>query len=273
MPSVALVVLIAALTALAGSRIQLGATMTPATLPWDLADAARRQITIVTGQAAVAVTSLVLLVTLVRGQTGVASESFNTVVVMILIAFFSFIGIAVQFANLPIEGGTEGTTVPRWLYVIATTQSYRTLFLSWLALKPLVDTFGLHEPAAVLSWVLGTTALAGWLLAASGIYRIGILRGNVVFVAPVIGIGAALALRLILGQSAFGLGISADDVLGLTLLLFALNVVGFTINGFAPISWASTRGAGLIERWASLYTLVDFQASVTALALIWLALV
>src|SRR5205823_7988950 len=101
----------------------------------------------------------------------------------------------------------------------------------------------------------------------------GILHGSAVFVAPVIGIGAALALRLGLRVSGFGLAISADDVLGMTLLRFALNAVGFTINWAAPISWASTRGARLIERWAPLYTLVDFQASVTALALLWLALI
>jgi hypothetical protein len=227
----------------------------------------------VTGQAAVAVTSLVLLVTLVRGQEGVATEAFNTVVVMILIAFFSFISTAVQFASLPIEGGTEGTTLPRWLYMIASTQHYRTLFLAWLALKPLVDTFGLHEPAAVLTWVLGSAAVTGWLLTASTAYRIGILRHREVFVAPALGIAAALAARLALRQSPLGLSITAQDALALTVLLLVLNGLAFTIAWLAPIAGASTAGTRLIERWAPLYTLVDLTASATALALIWLALV
>jgi hypothetical protein len=67
-------VLVVAITATAATW--LGRRTRPDLSPtgWDLADAARRQIPLLSEQAAVAITAVVLLVTLVRDRSGVANE-------------------------------------------------------------------------------------------------------------------------------------------------------------------------------------------------------
>jgi hypothetical protein len=244
-------------------------------LPWDLGDAARRQITILSGQAAVSITILVLLVTLVRTQPGAAGINpgrFNTTIAMILIAFLSFVGAAIQFVNLPTEGGSEGTALPRWLYLLASNQHFRTLFLAWLSLKPLVDTFGLQEPALILSWVLGSAAMAAWLIVASVAYRMGVLRRREAFGAATAGLVVALVLGLVLRAGPLA-GHEPDAVLALTLELFGLNVIAFLCSALVPILITARGGPLAFERYSPLWALLDLQASVVVLALIWLMLV
>ena len=250
--------------------------VSPAVLPWDLADAARRQISILAGQAAVAVTVLVLLVTLVQRSTAAATpagnaQAFDTTVAMVLIAFLSFVGAAIQFINLPIEGGTEGTTLPRWLYLLASTQHFRTLFLAWLALKPLVDTFGLHQPALILSWVLGSAAMAAWLIIASVAYRLGILRRREAFGSTTGGLVVALAVGAVLRLGPLA-GHQPDAVLTLTLELFALNVIAFLCSALVPLAIGGARGEAAFARYAPLWAQLDLQVSVAILGLIWLML-
>ena len=270
MPALAVVVVIAAVTATLRGRLRPAVVPDRVVLPWDLADAARRQITILSGQAAVSVTSLVLLVTLAHNQPGVEQGAFNTVVAMVLVAFVSFVGAAIQLVNTPIEGGVEGTLVPRMLYLAASFQHYRTLFLGWLALKPLVDTFGLHQPATVLSWILGSAALAGWLVVASVAYRSGVLHHLEAFIAPAVGAVVAIVAGFGLRQAGLiGHDGAAEAVLALTLGLFVLNVVAFTVNALGPIVAMDPRGTPWFARLAPAYALIDLQASVVILALIW----
>ena len=279
-PGAAVAILVVALaigggTAGAWIRRPPAPPTSPARLPWDLADAARRQITILSGQAAVAVTALVLLVTLVRQSTGagsattIAGQSFNTTVAMVLIAFLSFVGAAVQFVNLPIEGGAEGTDLPRWLYLLASNQHFRTLFLAWLALKPLVETFGLHEPATILSWVLGSVAMAAWLIIASVAYRLGILARREAFGVPAAGLAVALAAGVVLRLGPV-VGHEADAVLALTLGLFGLNVVAFLCSALVPLALEGRAVPQSFGTAGRLWALLDLQASVVILALIWL---
>ena len=272
---VGVTVVIAVVTAGIRTARPVPRPVSPATVPWDLADAARRQISILAGQAAVAVTVLVLLVTLVQrsgsATVAVSSGAFDTTVAMVLIAFLSFVGAAVQFINLPIEGGTEGVALPRWLYLLASNQHFRTLFLAWLALKPLVDTFGLHEPALILSWVLGAAAMAAWMILASVAYRIGILRRREAFGSAAAGLAVALGIGLALRLVALA-GHQADAVLALTLELFGLNVIAFLCSALAPLAIADRRGAAAFERYSSLWAQLDLQVSVAVLALIWLML-
>jgi len=243
----------------------------PERTPWDLADLARRQITILSGQAAVAITSLVLLITLAHNSPDVQSGPFGTLVIMVVVAFISFVGDAIQFMILPDER-PENRSVVRGLFQVGALQEYRTLMLLWLALKPLVDAFGLHEPAATLVWLLGGTALVGWLGVASSGYRLAILRKRPAFVVPTIGVVIAAVGAIALRLGPISASAASDAVLWLVIGCWFLNAIAFVYAALAPVVAESEGGRRWIDRYAPVYSLTDLTASVALLAVLWVML-
>jgi len=247
-------------------------------IPWDLADLARRQITVLAGQAAVAVTAVVLLVTTLQRGTEPPNPAFETVLAMFLVAFLSFTGAAVQFALLPVEERTEGSMLPRFLAEASGIQHYRTLFLAWLALKPLVDAFGLVDAGRLLEWLLGGAAFAGWLIVASLSHRMGFLSAAEAFVMPTVGVVLAVVAGVVASAaSASGVdpggtipsGGGAEAALFLTVVIFGMNAVTFAAHALAPVAWKRGWAAGRADVLARVYLLVDLQATVVVLSLIW----
>ena len=84
------VVVAASVSVAAWARRNVHIELSP--VPWDLADAARRQITLLTAQGAVAVTALVLLVTF-SSRTVVQRDSFDTVVVMLALLWITLVNV------------------------------------------------------------------------------------------------------------------------------------------------------------------------------------
>jgi len=239
--------------------------------PWDLADVARRQIPMLSGAAAISITAIVLLVTLVRNQSTTESPAFDTVLTMFLIAFISFVALAIELVFMPLEGGVEGESLPRLLSTIAGVQHYRTLLLAWLALKPLMDTFGLEAPATLLLWLLGVAALAGWLIVSSICSRMGMLRPREAFVLPVIGISLGWMFSLaVFGRPGGGSG--TENLLALTLAIFVLNTMTFGAHALLPMLHRHRSGVRWIEHFGHTYVLFDLQATVVAISLLWHAL-
>lgn len=272
MTAIGLVAAIVALTAGVTAWLGRHERIDPGAIPWDLADVARRQITLLSGQAAVAITAVVLLVTLVRDQGSVETESYDTVLAMFLIAFISFIGLAIGFTLMPLEGGVEGPLLPRPLSTVGGIQHYRTLFLAWLALKPLMDTFGLDAPATLLAWLLGMAAVFGWLIVSSMATRMGVLRPREAFAMPVAGLALVVLVGLasvVGGDAVFAM----QDVMALTLVVFLLNALTLGTQALAPMLHRDRRTAGWTESLARPYILVDLQTTVVTIALLWLALV
>jgi len=247
-------------------------------IPWDLADLARRQITVLAGQAAVAVTAVVLLVTTLQRGSAPPNPAFETVLAMFLVAFLSFTGAAVQFALLPLEDRTEGSLLPRFLAEASGIQHYRTLFLAWLALKPLVDAFGLVDAGRLLEWLLGGAAFAGWLIVASLSHRMGFLSAAEAFVMPAAGVLLAVAGG-ILTTTVFAPGADpsgtitpgggAEAALFLTVVIFGMNAVTFAAHALAPVVWRRGWASRRADVLARVYLLFDLQATVVVLSLIW----
>jgi hypothetical protein len=146
-------------------------------LPWNLVDVAGRQITVLGGLAGFAVTSIVLLVTFGRDRPGAATQSFDAVVTMFLVAFFFYVGTAVIMGYMP--GDDELNPLrPRVQFVLATTLQYRTIFLGWFALSPLMVTFDLEVPAQALQWLLAMSAVVGTLFTGAVFERVGVLEAR-----------------------------------------------------------------------------------------------
>lgn len=236
--------------------------------PWDLADVARRQIPILAGQAAVAVTGVVLLLTLARGTEAGATPAFDAVIAMLLVAFLSFIGTAVQLTFVPPETGRDGPVLSRSMAMLSGNQHYRTLFLMWLALAPLVETYGLDRPAKLLAWLLGMAALAGWLIVASAIHRAGVLRWWEAFLMPTVGIALTIVFSLAIPG---GTPTRFADIIPLTLAIFLLNALTMTFHSLAPVVFGNGKWERLRDLVCRNYMLADLQATVVILTLLWLS--
>lgn len=121
--------------------------------PWILYDTAKSHVAIIGGLAGFAFTGVVLVVTLARDRPGVADHSLEIVIVMFLVAYLWWVGNAFLISYIP-HDETSGELVPRVHFSLASTIEYRTVFLSWFALLPLLEANGLGRLAYVLYFLL-----------------------------------------------------------------------------------------------------------------------
>ena len=114
--------------------------------PWIVDDTAKMHVGIMGSLAGFAFTGVVLVVTLVHDRSGAAGSSLDTVIVMFLVAYLWWVGNAFLISFMP-HAGTSGDLMPRVHFSLASTIEYRTVFLSWFALLPLLEANGLGRLA------------------------------------------------------------------------------------------------------------------------------
>ena len=239
--------------------------------PWLLADTAKLHVTIMGGLAGFAVTGIVLLVGLAHGRSDIAAASFDTVVVMFIVAYFYYVGNAFLISYLP-HPGTSGDLVPRVHFSLASTIEYRTLFVSWFALRPLLDTYGLHRPADILAVLLPLSLAIGSVVLAMAADGLGLMRLKETYVSA----GVATTLALIYAgivQLVAPNASTANSALYLTIVIFCINGAGFSLAALTPLS---PRYAGLerfYERHGRHIVIADMQLTTVALTFLWLAVV
>ena len=112
--------------------------------PWLLADTAKLHVTIMGGLAGFAVTGIVLLVSLARDRTGIAQTSFDTVLVMFIVAIFCINGAGFALAALtplsPRYPGIEGFDERHGRNIVIADMQLTMLSLAflWLAVVGIV---------------------------------------------------------------------------------------------------------------------------------------
>ena len=110
--------------------------------PWALDEVSKLHVGIVGTLAGFAFTAVVLVVTLARDTSAVEKIALDTAIVMFLIAYLYWVGSAFLISYLP-HARTSGDFVQRVHFSLASTLEYRTVFLSWFALLPLLQANGL----------------------------------------------------------------------------------------------------------------------------------
>lgn len=143
--------------------------------PWIVYDTAKGHVGIMAGLAGFAFTGVVLIVTLARDRVGLAESSLDTVIVMFLVAYIWWIGNAFLISYLP-HGDLSGDLVPRVHFSLASTIEYRTVFLSWFALLPLLEANGLGRISHILYFLLPASLLFGSVLISMAADGLGLLR-------------------------------------------------------------------------------------------------
>lgn len=225
---------------------------------------------IMSGLAGFSITGLVLILTLTRGGAA-ASDAFDTVVVMLLVAFLFYIGNAILISYLP-HLERSGDFVPRVHFSLATTIEYRCVFISWFALRPLVDVYGLDRPADVLAVLLPASLLLGSTIVTMVADGLGLIRLTEAYSYAAVAAVLALAYVGIVEWAAPGARAS-DSPLALALVIFALNALGFAAAAFTPLAARYPRVERFYERFGRPIVAADMLLTMLALTFLWLAVV
>ena len=239
--------------------------------PWILYDTAKSHVGIMAGLAGFAFTGGVLVVTLSRDRPGVADHSLDTVIVMFLVAYLWWIGNAFLITYIPHEE-TSGDLVPRVHFSLASTMEYRTVFLSWFALLPLLEANGLGRLAFVLYFLLPASLLCGSVLISMAADGLGLLRFRETYFSAAVGTVLALGYTAIVA-SAIPSARSPYSPLYLALVIFCINGLGFALAALTPLS---PRYAGIkrfYEQHGRRIVAADMQLTMASLAFLWLGVV
>jgi hypothetical protein len=239
--------------------------------PWKLYDTANTHVGIMGGLAGFAFTGIVLVVTLARDRPGAAGNSLDTVIVMFLVAYLWWVGNAFLISYIP-HDETSGKLVPRIHFSLASAIEYRTVFLSWFALLPLLEANGLGRLSYVLYFLLPASLLFGSVLIAMAADGLGLLRVWETYFSAAIGTVLALGYAAIVSFAVPGAR-SPYSTLYLALVLFCINGLAFGLAALTPLS---PRYAG-VERFYKQYgrriVIADMQLTMVSLAFLWLGVV
>jgi hypothetical protein len=239
--------------------------------PWILHETAKLHVTILAGLAGFAFTGIVLVVTLVRDRTGAADTSLDIVIVMFLVAYLWWVGGAFLISYIPYKE-TSGDLVPRVHFSLATAMEYRTVFLSWFALLPLLQANGLGRLAPVLYFLLPASLLCGSVLVSMAMDGLGLMRFWETYLSALVGVVLALGYAAIVAFLTPGAR-SAYSPLYLALIIFCINGLGFALAALTPLS---PRYAGIrhfYERYGGKIVVADMQLTMVSLAFLWLTVV
>ncbi|MFI4965697.1 MAG: hypothetical protein ACHP9T_10050 [Caulobacterales bacterium] len=239
--------------------------------PWILHDTAKLHVNILAGLAGFAFTGVVLVVTLARDRTSAADVSLDIVIVMFLVAYLWWIGGAFLISYIPYKE-ISGDLVPRVHFSLATTLEYRTVFLSWFALLPLLQANGLGRLAPVLYFVLPVSLLCGSVLVSMTVDGLGLMRVWETYLSATVGLILALGYAAAVAFAIPGAR-SAYSPLYLSLVIFCVNGVGFALASLTPLSPRYAGVKRFYERHGRRIVVADMQLTMVSLALLWLAVV
>jgi hypothetical protein len=241
------------------------------TYPWQLYATANMHVGLMGGLAGFAFTGIVLVVTLAHDRPDTVASSLDAVVVMFLVAYLWWVGNAFLISYIP-HDETSGEFVPRVHFSLASTIEYRTVFLSWFALLPLLEANGLGRLAPVLYFLLPTSLIFGSVLIAMCADGLGLLRLWETY------LSAAVSLVLALGYTAvvvfaFPAARSPYSPLYLALVIFCINGLGFGLAALTPLS---PRYAGIrrfYKKHGRRIVIADMHLTMASLAFLWLSVV
>jgi hypothetical protein len=239
--------------------------------PWIVDGTAKAHVGIMAGLAGFAFTGVVLIVTLARNRPGVAESSLDTVVVMFLVAYFWWIGNAFLISYMP-HGDVSVNFVQRVHFSLASTIEYRTVFLSWFALLPLLEANGLGRISHILYFLLPASLLFGSVLISMAADGLGLLRVWETY------FSAAIATVLVLtyaGIVAFVVPAARSpySAMYLALVMFCINGLCFSLAALTPLARRYTGVMRFYKQQGRLIVIADMQLTMASLAFMWLAVV
>lgn len=239
--------------------------------PWNLYDMAKAHVGIIGGLAGFAFTGVVLIVTIARDRSGIAESSLDTVIVMFLVAYLWWVGNAFLICYIP-HADMSGELVPRVHFSLASTIEYRTVFLSWFALLPLLEANGLGRISYILYFLLPASLLIGSVLIAMAADGLGLLRVSETYLSAVVATVLALAYAGIVVFGAPGAR-SQYSSLYITLVIFCVNGLGFSFAALTPLVRRYAGVRRFYKQHGRRIVIADMQLTMASLVFLWLGVV
>jgi hypothetical protein len=239
--------------------------------PWLLHETANLHVHILGGLAGFAFTGVVLIVTFSRERGGAVDTSLDIVTVMFLVAYLWWVGGAFLISYIP-HKETSGDLVPRVHFSLASTMEYRTVFLSWFALLPLLHANGLGRLAPVLYFLLPASLLCGSVLISMAADGLGLLRFWETYLSAVVAILLALGYAAIVTFVTPGAR-SAYTPLYLGLVIFCVNGLGFVLAALTPLCPRYAGVRRFYEKHGGRIVAADMQLTMASLIFLWLGVV
>jgi len=239
--------------------------------PWLLKDTANMHVGIMGSLAGFAFTGVVLIVTLARERPGDVGSSLDTVIVMFLVAYLFWVGNAFLISYMP-HKGASGDLVPRIHFSLASTIEYRTVFLSWFALLPLLEANGLGRLSYILYFLLPASLLLGSTIIAMAADGLGLMRIWETYFSAAVGTALALAYTAIVAI-AFPGARSEYSALNLALVIFCVNAAGFALAAFTSLSPRYAGFKRFYMKHGRRIVIADMQLTMVSLAFLWLGVV
>jgi hypothetical protein len=239
--------------------------------PWLLDEVSKLHVMVVGTLAGFAFTGVVLVVSLARDRSGAALVSLDTVITMFLIAYLFCIGVAFLISYLP-HAGTSGDLVQRIHFSLASTIEYRTVFLSWFALLPLLQANDLGRLVPILYVLLPVSLGLGSILLAMSTDGLGLLRIGEIYFSAAVGTVLSLGYAALVAFAAPSAR-SPYSALSFAVVIFFLNGAGFALAALTPLF---PRYAGIkrfYERYGRQIVIADMHLTMVSLAFLWLAVV
>ena len=239
------------------------------TYPWLLDEVSKLHVMIVGTLAGFAFTGVILVVTFAHDRPGGNGAALDTVILMFLVSYLYWVGAAFLISYVPHrEAGAD--LVQRVHFSLATTIEYRTVFLSWFALLPLLQANGLGDLVHVLDVLLAASLVIGSALVAVATDGLGVVRVSEVYLSA--GIATLLALGYaLLVAFGFPAARTPTSTLLLVVVIFCLNGAGFI--GAAATSTATRYPAvsRFYDKRGRQIVVCDMQLTMLSLAFLWLA--
>jgi hypothetical protein len=191
---------------------------------------------------------------------------------MFLVAYLYWVGSAFLISYLPDARTSGGHFVQRVHFSLASTIEYRTVFLSWFALLPLLQANALGRLVPILYFLLPLSLLLGSLLLAMASDGLRLLRVKETYFSAAVSTGLTLSYGALVAWVLPGAR-SPLSTLYLVLVIFCVNGTGFTLAALTPLSSRYDGVRRFCERRGRQIIVADMQLTMTSLAFLWLAVV
>jgi len=235
---------------------------------WDLPEVATSFMHISGTLAALSLASAVFIATLAPD-----SPTFESSIALFIFSFLILIAAAMQFAALPNLPQTDGSIADGQYvsYVIANCSFYLGIALSWLGLRLLLLAIHLEDLAAILTWVLLLSILAGAMRLSMHLYRHGTVNGLVCLLLPAVALGFSLLYRFGVSELWSSLWPDSKQPLDIALFGIAITASGYVFQTALLALYGSGDWAKGVERAARTWLVAYGHSVVVAVALTWIA--
>jgi hypothetical protein len=189
---------------------------------------------------------------------------------MMFVAYFFYVGNAFLFSYFLPNRDKSKKVLPRVHFALGSTIEYRTLLVSWQALMPLLDAYGLVLPRQFLGWLVPISMVFGSVIVMVVTTSVGLMRIREVVVTIILATLLAHGYGVLVHAVLPGLRWEFSSI-AVMIVIFGLNGVGLMLAALKPLSVRYPTVEAFFEKYGRRIVIADLAATVVSLSLLGLA--